>query len=202
LGKKFDEKTTPPKRKPAGSKKPGPAKKPNVKKAAGKKSAASAAAAEASGSKAKAPGGKAAAAKKKTAKSTKKQIAEQKALDAFAAVLARMKAVGELPENQDCVWLVELVIPPGSFLARRVPEPVDRAKLEQEVAASTATLQTGKDPGRHRFLITYTDTGGLARQWAKAMTEEIPKPTVPMSDWDLFTIDAVLHAQFLGDEEY
>jgi hypothetical protein len=34
------------------------------------------------------------------------------------------------------------------------------------------------------------------------MTEDIPDLTVPMRPYDLFTIDAVLHAQFLGDEEY
>ena len=87
-------------------------------------------------------------------------------------------------------------------MARRIEKPVDSAALDQEITESIAALQKGNDPGRHRFLITKTDTGGLARQYAKAMCEEIPNPTVPLKRFDLFTIDAVLHAQFIGDEEY
>jgi hypothetical protein len=120
--------------------------------------------------------------------------------DGVNALLARLKAIAEAPENQNCVWLVELVIPPGSFIARRVPEPVDYEAFKKEHYASMEVLRHGGD--RNRFLIWYTKTGGLARQWAKAMCEEIPKPTVPMSNWDVLGIYAVLHAQFVGDEEY
>lgn len=135
-------------------------------------------------------------------KKTKKPQKHEEAQAGLKAVLKRLRAVAEHPENKDRVWLVELVIPPGSFLARSVPEPVDRAALSKEIKASAEALRKGNDPERHRFLITYTDAGGLARQYAKAMCEEIPNPTPPMRPFDLFTIDAILRAQFIGDEEY
>jgi hypothetical protein len=213
-GKKPAKKTLPAAKRASSNKRASAKKKPNTKKAASKKSAAAPPAPKQSAAKKKSPSQKTAMAKTAPAKGvpkkkapakaklTKKKISPEEQRAEMLAFIARLNAIADAPENQNCVWLVELVIPPGTFMARRVEEPVDRAELEKEVAASTQVLRHGGDRNRHRFLITYTGTGGVARQWAKAMTEEIPSPTVPMSNWDLFTIDAVLHAQFLGDEEY
>ena len=146
----------------------------------------------------KAPGSKKAAASAKP--SSKKPNVDPKA--ELEKVLERLRKQIDDPENQDCVWVVELVIPPGIFMARRLSEPLDHQALQAEIKASAEALNKGNDPERHRFVITSTDLGGVARQYAKAMCEDIPNPTVPMRPYDLFTIDAILHAQFIGDEEY
>ena len=135
-------------------------------------------------------------------KKCKKKQKEEESRAELEKLVKRLRALADHPENQNCVWLVEMVIPPGSFVARSVPEPVDRAALTAEIRASAEALKKGNDPNRHRFLITYTDTGGLARQYVKALAEEIPQPTVPMEPFDRFTIDAILHTQYIGDEEY
>ena len=177
-GKKTPSKKAPPAKKITPAKKAGAGKKAPKAAAAGKKVAG-----------------------KKVAKTpAKKPVKDGRA--EMEKVLARLRAQIDHPENQNCVWVVELVIPPGSFMARRLEEPVDMAALNAEIKASAEALNYGNDPKRHRFVITHTDLGGVARQYAKAMCEDIPNPTVPMRHFDLFTIDAILHAQFIGDEEY
>jgi hypothetical protein len=190
-----------PRKKPAASKKsaaskqPAPAKKPpeSKKGPAGKSPSPSK----------KPPGPKKMLPKQSgTAKKSAASKKAQEAGSGLEEVLERMRRQNALPENQNCVWVVELVIPPGTFMARRLEGPIDPAALDEEIAASIVALRTGNDPERHRFLITTIDVGGVARQYAKAMCEDIPNPTVPMRPYDLFTIDAVLHAQFIGDEDY
>ena len=150
----------------------------------------------------KAPGASKASGTRKKTKAKKVSKNAKDAASPLKKLLERMRKLAELPENQDAVWLVELVIPPGSFIARRVAKPVNREALSKEIDASARALRTGDDPERQRFLITYTDVGGVARQYAKAMCEDIPNPAVPMPPYDRFTIEAILHAQFIGDEEY
>src|SRR5688572_25854457 len=97
-----------------------------------------------------------------------------------------------LPENQDHVWIVELVLPPGAYVARPVPRPVDEGVFNREIAESAEALRKGLPRNRFLLYTTYTE------QWARDAIEDlirlIPNPQSPMGVNDLFSIQAVISA--------
>jgi hypothetical protein len=106
--------------------------------------------------------------------------------------LEHLQKIFDDPENKDCVWIVELVTPPGAFVARRLPEPIDREALNQEIDASAQALKKG--PPRHRYVLFLPSCGHEARLAVEDLSRLIPNPVVPMPLNDLFSIQAVISA--------
>jgi hypothetical protein len=98
------------------------------------------------------------------------------------------------PENQGRTWVVELVFPPGCFMARSLPDPVDMRALDAEIELSIKALQTGS-PVKSRYVLFVPYSGGHARRTVEGLARFIPNPKLPFTPMQLFDLDAIFHAQ-------
>jgi hypothetical protein len=134
--------------------------------------------------------------KKPSKKAAKVQRPSPK--DAIAAVLKLvpnhpLHAQLEDPENAGRVWVVELVIPPGCFMARSLPEPVDMQALDAEIKVSVEALRTGK-PVKGRYVLFVPWSGAHGRRIVECLTDHIPHPKLPFSSLQLYDLDATFRA--------
>ena len=97
------------------------------------------------------------------------------------------------PENDGRVWVVELVIPPGCFMARSLPEPVDMKALDAEIDVSVQALRTGS-PVKNRYVLFVPWCGAHGRRVVECLTEFIPNPKLPFSSRELFDLEATFRA--------
>jgi hypothetical protein len=97
-------------------------------------------------------------------------------------------------ENDGRVWVAELVIPPGCFMARSIPEPVEMKALNAEIEVSAHALRTDS-PAKSRYMLFVPWSGAHARRIVEYLTESIPKPKLPFSYRELFDLDAMFHVQ-------
>jgi hypothetical protein len=136
--------------------------------------------------------------KKKPSKKAKKRLrrSPKDAISSVLKLLPNHPAHAQLadPENKDRVWVVELVIPPGCFMARSLPEPVDMRALDAEIDVSIQALRTGS-PVKCRYVLFVAWSGAHSRRTVEYLTESIPNPKLPFSYSELFNLDAVFHAQ-------
>jgi hypothetical protein len=98
------------------------------------------------------------------------------------------------PENEKREWIVEFVTPPGCFVARSIPEPVDDLAIEAEIRTAVKAMQTGQ-PEQNRYILFRAWSGGHARAVVEDLTRMVPNPKLPLSPNQLFNIDACFHAQ-------
>ena len=105
-----------------------------------------------------------------------------------------MRAELRDPENVGRVGIVELVFPAGVFMARSLPEPVDRNALNAEIEESVQALQTGS-PVQNRYFLFVPWSGAHGRRIVEALTESVPSPKAPLSSGDLFELECVFHIQ-------
>lgn len=96
-------------------------------------------------------------------------------------------------ENKDQLWIVELVIPPGCFMARALPEPVDMKALDAEIDESVQALQTGS-PVKNRYILFIPWCGAHGRRVVECLTEFIPEPKLPFTPRQLFDVEATFRA--------
>jgi hypothetical protein len=130
--------------------------------------------------------------KKKPSSKPKENLSPKERMESLLALMPQHPLHEELsdPENAGRTWVVELVFPAGCFMARSLPEPVDMAALDAEIADSVAALQTGESTNsRHLLFLPYS--GGHARRIVEALTEEIPSPKLPMAPRDLYAMDGI-----------
>jgi hypothetical protein len=79
------------------------------------------------------------------------------------------------PENDGRVWVAELVIPPGCFMARSIPEPVDMKALNAEIEVSAHALRTGS-PAKSRYML-FVPWSGATRPANRRISHRIHPKT-------------------------
>jgi hypothetical protein len=106
-------------------------------------------------------------------------------------------------------WIVELVNPPGIFLARQLTEPKTFDELEAERFESAAQLplyrrlpppkldasayhlhQEAETSPRSRWLMLHLPSEMLARAACEALAQAIPDPSPP---WAIEDVEKVTH---------
>jgi len=107
-------------------------------------------------------------------------------------------------------WIVELVNPPGIFLARQLTEPKTFDELEAERFESAAQLplyrrrpppglsasayhlhQEAETSPRYRWLMLHLPSETLARAACEALTQAIPDPSPPWTREDVEKVKEV-----------
>jgi hypothetical protein len=137
--------------------------------------------------------------KKSSKKATKSKKGRQRSpKDVISSVLKLVPnhpALAQLadPENDGRTWIVELVFPPGCFMARSLPEPVDMKALDAEIEVSIQALQTGS-PVKSRYVLFVPWCGAHGRRVVECLTEFIPNPKLPFSPRELFDVEATFRA--------
>lgn len=109
----------------------------------------------------------------------------------------------------DLPWIVELVHPPGIFLARQLTEPKTFEELESERFEAAEQLPLYRRPRppsmseseyrrlqpdlplRSRWMLFHLPSAELARGIADALAQALPDPSPPWSMEDLETLTAV-----------
>ena len=106
-------------------------------------------------------------------------------------------------------WIVELVNPPGIFLARQLTEPKTYDELEAERYESAAQLPLYRRPlplglpasayhleqkvesSRARWMVLHLPSEVLARGVCEALAQAIPDPSPPWSHQDVEKVSEV-----------
>ena len=109
-------------------------------------------------------------------------------------------------------WIVELVFPPGIFVARQLTEPKSREELDAEMFESMCALplfsdrfskpshlpestQPSADPEpRHRWTLLHFPSGfgQVAQLYSEILARTIPDPSPPWTASDLEAVTKVL----------